>query len=250
MRISFGGVVLGLLGAAVLCISTVEMVYIYAHALCLFVSLARSLARSRALSLSISHKHAHQGVIEAPVVLTARWTNDYESLLNREATTLSGVDVNSADAPGGVEQADSSVLASARQEQDEYMKGKQAAALQQAKDIVSMAKETNTKFGGTFSDGVGSNTWAGTPYAKYDDKDRRTESLKMMMGSGSRDARMEILALTAARVRADRKAALEAANKQARISALKAKKACHGSSQCESVLNQVMGIFGQPAVGK
>jgi hypothetical protein len=189
-------------------------------------------------------------VIEAPVVLTARWTNDYESLLNREATTLSGVDVNSADAPGGVDHADSSVLASARKEQDEYMKGKQAAALQQAKDIVSMAKETNTKFGGTFSDGVGSNTWAGTPYAKYDDKDRRTESLKMMMGSGSRDARMEILALTAARVRADRKAALEAANKQARISALKAKKACHGSSQCESVLNQVMGIFGQPAVGK
>ena len=240
MRVSLGGVVLGLLGAAVLCMSTLEMVNIYARSLSLFVLLARSRARARSLSLHLSLIPTPQGVIEAPGVLTARWTNDYESLLNREATTLSGVDVNSADA----------VLASARKEQDEYMKEKQAAALQQAKDIVSMAKETNTKFGGTFSDGVGSNTWAGTPYAKYDDKDRRTESLKMMMGSGSRDARMEILALTAARVRADRRAALEAANKQARISALKAKKACHGSSQCESVLNQVMGIFGQPAVGK
>ena len=140
------------------------------------------------------------GGVGAPVALTARWTNDYESLLNREATALPGVDVDTADAPGGVEQEDSSVLASARKEQDEYIKEQNAAALQQvqsesalhariharmnthtavtgfanahpysrlahsqAKGIVSMAKETNAKFGGTFSNGVGSNTWAGTP---------------------------------------------------------------------------------------
>jgi hypothetical protein len=54
MRISFGGVVLGLLGAAVLCISTVEMVYIYARSLSVFVSLARSLARALALFLYLS----------------------------------------------------------------------------------------------------------------------------------------------------------------------------------------------------
>ena len=116
-----------------------------------------------------------------------------------EGTTHAGVDVDTADAPGGVEAEDSSVLASARKEQDEYIKEQNAAALQQvqaapathpptnphthpqlqlgsqmrahahvrahsqAKGIVSMAKETNAKFGGTFSDGVGSNTWAGTP---------------------------------------------------------------------------------------
>ena len=84
-------------------------------------------------------------------------------------------------------------------------------------------------------------------YAKYDDKDMRTESLD---AAGSTRARMQMLALTAARVKADRKAAAEAANKKARASALKAKVACHGSAKCEDVLNQVMGIFGQPSVDK
>ena len=74
--------------------------------------------------------------------------------------------------------------------------------------------------------------------------------VQMMVGAGTQQARMQILALTAARVKADRKAAAEAANKQARVSALKAKKACEGNSKCEDVLNQVMGIFGQPGVGK
>ena len=106
-------------------------------------------------------------IIEAPVALTARWTNDYQSLLNREATKLPGVDVNAADAPGGVEYEDSTFLASARKEQDEYVKEQHADSLRQAKDIVSMAKETNSKFGGTFSNGVGSNTWAGTPVEHF-----------------------------------------------------------------------------------
>jgi hypothetical protein len=85
--------------------------------------------------------------------------------------------------------------------------------------------------------------WCLAQYAKYDDKDMRTESLET-------HARMQMLALTAARVKADRKAAAEAANKKARASALKAKAACHGSAKCEDVLNQVMGIFGQPSVDK
>ena len=97
------------------------------------------------------------------VALTARWTNDYESLLNREASTLPGVNVDDADAPGGVERAEESLLASARKEQDEYIKEKDASGLKQAKGIVRMAAETNAKFGGSFSNGVGSNTWAGTP---------------------------------------------------------------------------------------
>jgi len=41
-----------------------------------------------------------------PVALTARWTNDYQTLLNREASSLPAVDVAAADAPGGVERAD------------------------------------------------------------------------------------------------------------------------------------------------
>eukprot|EP00961_Rhodomonas_salina_P205639 2775787-Rhodomonas_salina.1 len=57
------------------------------------------------------------------------------------------------------------------------------------------------------------------------------------------EARMQILALTAARVKAERKAAAEAASKKAQMSALKAKASCNGDSQCETVLNQVMGIF-------
>jgi len=61
---------------------------------------------------------------------------------------------------------------------------------------------------------------------------------------------MQILALTAARVTADRKAASEAANRKAHVSALKAKAACNGNDKCEDVLNQVMGIFGQPQVPK
>ena len=59
MRISFfGGMVLGLLGAAVLCISTMEMVYKYARARArasarsLSLSLSRSLTPARALDLS------------------------------------------------------------------------------------------------------------------------------------------------------------------------------------------------------
>merc|ERR1711865_82311 len=193
----------------------------------------------------------HLEVVEAPVALTARWTNDYESLLNREASTLPGVDVAAADSPGGVEYEESTLLASARKEQDEYIKEQNADGLKQAKDIVKMATVTNSKFGGSFSNGVGSNTWAGTPYAKYDDKDiSRSESLKMMVGSGSKNARMQILALTAARVSADRKAASEAANKKAHVSALRAQAACNGSTKCEDVLNQVMGIFGQPGVNK
>ena len=118
-------------------------------------------------------------VVEAPVALTARWTNDYQSLLNREASSLPSVDVNDADAPNGVENEDDALLASAKKEQDKYIQAKEASGLAQAKGIVQMAKETNSKFGGTFSNGVGSNTWAGTPYAKYDDKDMRTESLKV-----------------------------------------------------------------------
>ncbi len=57
---------------------------------------------------------------------------------------------------------DSTLLASARKEQDEYMKEKNANGLSQAKDIVKMARETNAKFGGTFSNGVGSNTYTQT----------------------------------------------------------------------------------------
>lgn len=191
-------------------------------------------------------------LLETPVALTARWTNDYQSLLNREAQSLPEVDANVADAPGGVEYEDSTLLASARKEQDEYMKEKNANGLSQAKDIVKMAKETNAKFGGTFSNGVGSNTWAGTPYAKYDDKDlkgaeflkSRAESLKVLLNADTHKARMQILALTAARVEADRKAAAEAAKKKARASAKKAFAACNGSAKCEDVLSSVMGIFG------
>jgi len=106
-------------------------------------------------------------LVETPVALTARWTNDYGSLLNREASTLPGVDVNAADSPGGVEYEESSILASARKEQDEYMKEQHAAGVKQAKDIVKMATETNSKFGGSFSNGVGSNTWAGTPVDSF-----------------------------------------------------------------------------------
>ena len=102
-------------------------------------------------------------VPSSPVALTARWTNDYETLLHRESSTLPGVNVDDADAPGGVERADQSVLDSARKEQDEYIKEKDADGLREAKDVVRMAKETNAKFGGSFSNGVGSNTWAGTP---------------------------------------------------------------------------------------
>ena len=40
-------------------------------------------------------------LLETPVALTARWTNDYQSLLNREAQSLPVVDANAADAPGG-----------------------------------------------------------------------------------------------------------------------------------------------------
>jgi len=176
----------------------------------------------------------------APAALTARWTNDYQSLLNREASTLPGVDIATADAPGGIERENDAMLASARKEQDEYMKDNDAEALAQAKDTVQMARETNAKFGGIFHNGIGSNTWAGTPYAKYDDKDLRTEALSEQ---SDRAARLQLLALTAARVKADRKAAAEAASKKAQTSAMKAKAACHGSSQCEQVLNQVMGIF-------
>ena len=78
-------------------------------------------------------------------------------------------------------------------------------------------------------------------YAKYDDKDLRTEG--SLSEQSDRAARLQLLALTAARVKADRKAAAEAASKKAQTSAMKAKAACHGSSQCEQVLNQVMGIF-------
>ena len=45
-------------------------------------------------------------------------------------------------------------------------------------DTVKKAAQVNSVFGGSFSDGVGSNTWAGTPWQKYDYKDRaRMESL-------------------------------------------------------------------------
>lgn len=44
---------------------------------------------------------------------------------------------------------------------------------------VQDAAHVNQLFGGSFSDGVGSNTWAHTPFQKYDYKDRaRMESLK------------------------------------------------------------------------
>jgi len=44
---------------------------------------------------------------------------------------------------------------------------------------VKDAAHVNQLFGGSFSDGVGSNTWAHTPFQKYDYKDRaRMESLK------------------------------------------------------------------------
>jgi hypothetical protein len=191
-----------------------------------------------------------------PVALTARWTNDYQHLLNREATVLPAVDVGEADKPGGVEMENAAILASAKEEQDAYVKAQDAEALAQAKDTVRMAAETNAKFGGTFSHGVGSNTWAGTPYAKYDDKDvRATESLKMMADAtqgkdGDREARMQILAMTAARVRADQRAAAEAASKKAQESARKAKRACNGNPQCEAVLNQVLHIYQRPPVGK
>lgn len=99
----------------------------------------------------------------APAALTARWTNDYQSLLNREASTLPGVDIARADAPGGIERENDAMLASARKEQDEYMKENDAEALAQAKDTVQMAREINAKFGGSFHNGIGSNTWAGTP---------------------------------------------------------------------------------------
>lgn len=99
----------------------------------------------------------------SPAALTARWTNDYQSLLNREASTLPGVDIATADAPGGIERENDAMLASARKEQDEYMKDNDAEALAQAKDTVQMARETNAKFGGSFHNGIGSNTWAGTP---------------------------------------------------------------------------------------
>lgn len=53
----------------------------------------------------------------------------------------------------------------------------QADQLAQDRQTVRDAGAVNARFGGRFSQGVGSNTWAGTPWGKYDDKDARTESL-------------------------------------------------------------------------
>ena len=55
----------------------------------------------------------------------------------------------------------------------------QMQARQRAADLATVkdAAHVNAVFGGTFSDGVGSNTWAHTPWQKYDNKDAITESL-------------------------------------------------------------------------
>mmetsp|Transcript_6111 Transcript_6111/g.9743 ORF Transcript_6111/g.9743 Transcript_6111/m.9743 type:complete len:291 (-) Transcript_6111:75-947(-) len=49
---------------------------------------------------------------------------------------------------------------------------------QQDLATVQTAAKTFAKFGGSFKNGVASNTWAGTPYGKYD-KDAKTEQLAM-----------------------------------------------------------------------
>lgn len=60
----------------------------------------------------------------------------------------------------------------------QHMEAKQHAAdLGTVKD----AAHVNQLFGGSFSDGVGSNTWASTPFQKYDYKDgARMESLSQV----------------------------------------------------------------------
>uniref|UniRef100_A0A7S0NFU8 Uncharacterized protein n=1 Tax=Hanusia phi TaxID=3032 RepID=A0A7S0NFU8_9CRYP len=56
-------------------------------------------------------------------------------------------------------------------------------------DTVKKAAKVFSKFGGSFHDGVGTNTWKGTPWAKYDDKDIHTESLSHISGRVSLRAR-------------------------------------------------------------
>ena len=62
---------------------------------------------------------------------------------------------------------------------DQFMARVEAKQRKADLQTVKDAAHVNQLFGGSFSDGVGSNTWAGTPFQKYDYRDRaRTESLK------------------------------------------------------------------------
>ncbi|EKX42140.1 hypothetical protein GUITHDRAFT_111710 [Guillardia theta CCMP2712] len=58
----------------------------------------------------------------------------------------------------------------------------QQSKLKQDLETERTAAKVFSRFGGSFHDGVGTNTWKGTPWAKYDDKDTRTESLKYTSG--------------------------------------------------------------------
>ena len=62
---------------------------------------------------------------------------------------------------------------------DQFMKRMEAKQRKADMETVKDAAHVNQLFGGSFSDGVGSNTWAHTPFQKYDYKDRaHMESLK------------------------------------------------------------------------
>jgi len=62
---------------------------------------------------------------------------------------------------------------------DQFMKRMEAKQRKADLETVKDAAHVNQLFGGSFSDGVGSNTWAHTPFQKYDYKDRaHMESLK------------------------------------------------------------------------
>jgi len=61
---------------------------------------------------------------------------------------------------------------------DQFMARMEAKQRTADLGTVQDAAHVNQLFGGSFSDGVGSNTWAGTPFQKYDYKDARLESLK------------------------------------------------------------------------
>ena len=62
---------------------------------------------------------------------------------------------------------------------DQFMARVEAKQRKADLQTVKDAAHVNQLFGGSFSDGVGSNTWARTPFQKYDYRDSaRTESLK------------------------------------------------------------------------
>eukprot|EP00960_Hanusia_phi_P075567 768441-Hanusia_phi.AAC.8 len=77
----------------------------------------------------------------------------------------------------------------ARQVTAKFLARFQQSKHEQDLDTVKKAAKVFSKFGGSFHDGVGTNTWKGTPWAKYDDKDIHTESLSHISGRVSLRAR-------------------------------------------------------------